>query len=126
MVLHLRDGVVNALPQDVAAERAVIGAALVGSRQLEDATEVLAGRDFYQPRHELLWDACLSVLRSGRPVDPVAVMGQLGGDLERIGGAPYLAELTSADVSPNPGQLLSYAGQVADKALRRRLLTASV
>ena len=111
-------------PQDQAAERAVLGAAMVGSRQLEDAAERLQGRDFYQPRHELVWDACLAVMRTGRPVDPVAVAGQLGPELDRAGGALYLAELTSADVSPNPGQLLAYADTVLDKALRRRLLEA--
>lgn len=102
----------------------MLGAALIGSRQLQDAADMLQGRDFYEPRHELVWDACLAVHRSGRPVDAVAVMGQLGKDVDRVGGPVYLAELTGQDVSPNPGQMLAYAQQVLDAALRRRLQDA--
>jgi replicative DNA helicase len=111
-------------PSDRDAERAVLGAALVGSQQVHDAGDVLAPRDFYSPQHEAIWAAILEVAGSSQPVDPVTVSARLGNELQRWGGPLILAELTSADVSPNPSALMHYAERVLDLALRRRLIDA--
>lgn len=116
----------STLPNDMAAERATLGAVLQGSRRgLEDVADTLRAGDFYQPRHEAIWDACMAVHRAGQRIDVPTVTAKLSRDLDRIGGPMYLVDLTSVDACPNPGQLAAYAQTVMDTALRRRLIEAA-
>lgn len=108
---------------NVEAERAVIGSVLSGV-DITDLADELAADDFYQPRHGTIWEACITVSRRGDRPDPVMVGSELGGDLQKIGGAPYLAELIGADVAPHPAQALHYARMIVGCALQRRLYDA--
>lgn len=106
------------------AERALLGSILTGAT-LDDLDSV-DSRDFYQPRHGLIFDACHDVARNGDRPDPVTVAKALGKELARIGGAPYLSELVSVDVAPTPSQAPHYAGIVLEAALQRRLVEAAI
>ena len=44
-------------PQDLGAERSVLGSMLLDRHALEDCLEELDGPDFYRPAHEAIWDA---------------------------------------------------------------------
>lgn len=115
----------DTLLQDPAAERAVLGSALMGSSHVHDAAGMLTAEDFHDVRHGILWDAILRVAQEAKP-DPVRVAGALGADLPRVGGHPALLDLASVEAAPNPAALLSYAERVLDAALRRRLVNASI
>jgi replicative DNA helicase len=110
-------------PQNVEAERAVLGAALAGSRLVEDAAGILQPRDFYRPAHETIWRTIIGMTG---PVDALTVSAALGAELVKVGGAPYLLDLASVESSPNPAAMLSYAQQVRDSAVRRRLVEAGI
>ena len=114
----------NAPPQNREAEQAVLGALLLGADIVDDIADELDGRDFYQPNHEAIFDACLAVHRRGERIDPLLVARQLGADLQRIGGAPYLHTLTTSEVTPTPAQARHYASLVLEAAIRRRLIDA--
>jgi len=107
-------------PCDVEAERAVLGALLLRPAAL---TEVdLTGAEFYQPRHQQIWAAIGALTGRGEPVDVVSVGAELmaTGMIGRVGGHPYLHDLTSAvDTTVNVGW---HAGIVAEQATRRRFL----
>lgn len=108
----------------VDAERALLGSILTGATL--DDLDHLDARDFYQPRHGLIFDACHEVARLGDRPDAVTVAKALGGELARIGGQLYLSELTSVDVAPTPAQAAHYAGIVLESALSRRLVEAAI
>lgn len=79
------------------AERAVLGALLadpeVALREVRDTA--VTWRDFADPRHQVLYAACLELDRIGRPVDPVTLGQYLEQRraLDKAGGKPYLAGL---------------------------------
>jgi len=103
--------------QDVNAEKAVIGAAMLDQRALEDIN--LKGEDFYRPQHEQLWDLILTEARAGRPVTPMAIVQRLIASPIPGMEAVYLHECM--DAAPVRGAVPHYAGIVTGLARLRRL-----
>lgn len=112
-------------PHDLAAEKAVLGAMMMAASAADDVTELLTGPDFYEPKHETIYDAIVSLLGS-RPVDPITVADELTkrGVFTMVGGPSYLHDLhSSVAIAANAG---FYAGIVRDHALRRRVIQAGI
>jgi replicative DNA helicase len=111
-------------PQDMAAEQSVLGAMMISKDAIADVAEVLRGVDFYRPSHETIHDAIIDLYGRGEPADMVTVANELQrrGELQRIGGAPYLHTITaSVPIAANAGY---YAEIVREKAILRRLVNA--
>ncbi len=111
-------------PQDMAAEQSVLGSMLLSKDAIADVAEVLRGVDFYRPAHETIHDAVIDLYGRSEPVDMVTVAAELQrrGELQRIGGAPYLHTLSAnVPIAANAGY---YAEIVREKALLRRLVDA--
>ena len=111
-------------PQDPDAEQSVIGSMLISKDAIGEVNEVLGGSDFYRPAHETIYDAIVDLYGRGEPADPVTVSAELNrrGDLQRVGGAPYLHTL-SASV-PIAANAAFYAQIVREKSILRRLVDA--
>jgi replicative DNA helicase len=111
-------------PHDLLAEQSALGGMLLSKDAVADVIETLRGADFYVPKHELIFDACLSLYSHGEPTDVVAVTDELikTGELQRAGGADYLHSLTS--IVPTAANAGYYASIVAERALLRRLVEA--
>jgi replicative DNA helicase len=109
-------------PNDDAAERAVLGAALLAPQVIADLAATLAPGDFYRPAHARLWSVLLDLDRAAEVIDPITVAAHLTdtGDLARVGGAPYLHTLI-ADV-PSAANATHYAGIVTEHARRRTVV----
>jgi replicative DNA helicase len=111
-------------PQDNAAEQSVLGSMLLSKDAIADVSETLRGSDFYRPAHEVIHDAIIDLFGRGEPADPVTVAAELQrrGELQRIGGAPYLHTLSAnVPIAANAGY---YAEIVREKAILRRLVNA--
>lgn len=111
-------------PQDMAAEQSVLGAMMISKDAIAEAVEVVRGVDYYRPAHETIHDAIVELYGRGEPVDMITVAAELQrrGELQRIGGAPYLHTL-SANV-PIAANAAYYAEIVHEKAILRRLVDA--
>ena len=111
-------------PHDLLAEQSAIGGMLLSKDAVADVLEVVKGVDFYIPKHELIFDAALSLYSRGEPTDAIAVTDELTkqGELSRAGGAEYLHELTS--IVPTAANAGYYGAIVAEKAILRRLVEA--
>ncbi len=83
-----------------------------------------AATDFYIPKHEIIFDAILTLYSHGEPTDVIAVTDELTktGELGRAGGADYLHTLTG--LVPTAANAGYYATIVAEKAVLRRLVEA--
>jgi replicative DNA helicase len=117
-------GIDRTPPQDMAAEQSVLGAMMISKDAIADVAEVLRGVDFYRPSHETIHDAIIDLYGRGEPADMVTVANELQrrGELQRIGGAPYLHTITaSVPIAANAGY---YAEIVREKAILRRLVDA--
>jgi len=111
-------------PQDMAAEQSVLGAMMISKDAIADVAEVVRGTDFYRPSHETIHDAIIDLYGRGEPADMVTVANELQrrGELQRVGGAPYLHTITaSVPIAANAGY---YAEIVREKAILRRLVNA--
>jgi replicative DNA helicase len=111
-------------PQDLAAEQGVLGGMLLSKDAIPDVIEVVKGRDFYQPKHEQIYDAILDLYGRGEPADAVTVANELTkrNELTRVGGPGYLHTLMeSVPTAANAGY---YAEIVHERAILRRLVDA--
>ena len=111
-------------PYDLLAEQSVLGGMLLSKDAVADVTGLLRGPDFYVPKHEVIYEAILTLYSQGEPTDAITVTDQLTktGDLQRAGGAEYLHTVTS--IVPTAANAGFYADIVAEKALLRRLVEA--
>lgn len=112
------------LPSDPDAEQSVLGAMMLSRDATDDVTGVLSGRDFYQPAHELIYDAISHLAAGGLPVDARTVCDELTrrGELNRAGGAAYLH--TCISNVPAPASAGYYAEIVRDRADSRAVVAA--
>ncbi|WP_353826945.1 replicative DNA helicase [Agromyces sp. SYSU T0242] len=111
-------------PHDLLAEQSALGGMMLSKDAVADVIETLRGIDFYVPKHEVVFDAILSLYSHGEPTDVIAVTDELTktGDLQRAGGVEYLHTLTS--LVPTAANAGYYASIVAERALLRRLVEA--
>jgi replicative DNA helicase len=109
-------------PQNLEAERAVLGCVLVEPAVLPRAIEVLQPEDFYKDAHRKVYGAMLRLFEKSEPADLLTVAEELRrqGALEEVGGQAALATLVEeATVATQFG---AYATIVREKALLRELI----
>ncbi len=111
-------------PNNIEAEKSVLGCCLSGEKPLAQVTAYLQSSDFYQPSHRLIYDVICELFIASRPVDTLTVSDALESrnQLESCGGIQYIASLP--DSAPLVSRALDYAELVRAKAVLRRLLTA--
>ena len=111
-------------PHDLLAEQSALGGMMLSKDAVADVVETVRGGDFYVPKHEIIFDAILSLYAQGEPTDVIAVTDELTkiGELSRAGGADYLHTLTS--LVPTAANAGFYSTIVAERALLRRLVEA--
>lgn len=109
-------------PYSQEAEAAVLGAALQNPDAFAELADLLSPEAFYEPRHSRIFRAMQELESRGAPIDPVALSDWLGADgqLEKVGGIDYLAELLNC-ATPN---LRYHVQTIAGYAALRQLLAS--
>ena len=112
-------------PQNLDAESSLLGAILIDSDALVRVADMVALEDFYDQKHQRIYEAILKLYNKHHPIDILTLSNQLSDDdfLDYVGGASYLTELTN--FVPTAAHVENYAEIVAQKGLRRRLIQAS-
>src|SRR6476661_10694578 len=110
------------LPNNLDAERSVLGAILLDNNALNVAIENLRPEDFFHEHHRRVFTQMIALGESQQAIDLVTLTEELHrkGDLEASGGAPYLAAL--ADGMPKVSNVEHYARIVKEKAILRNLI----
>ena len=110
-------------PQAVELERAVIGACLIEQDAFATVSDFLKPHSFYESKHQVIYQAILSLAAADSPIDVLTVVDQLqkNGELENAGGPAYIAELSRSMLSA--AHLEYHARIVAQKALARDLIS---
>jgi replicative DNA helicase len=113
------------LPNNLDAERSVLGAILLDNHALNTAIETLRPEDFFLDQHRRVFTQMIALGESQQAIDLVTLTEELHrrGDLEGSGGAPYLAALV--DGMPRVSNVEHYARIVKEKALLRNLIHAT-
>ena len=113
-------------PQAVEVEQEVLGAVLKDSNAINQMVEVLEDpAHFYSPKHQIIYQAVLSLYNNSEPCDITTVSDKLlkDGTLEKVGGRVYLVELVERVVST--ANIVSHANIVLEKSVLRRLIQTS-
>lgn len=110
------------LPNDMLAEQSTLGGMLLSQEATAEVFEEVRGADFYAPKHEIIFEAIVSLYGRGEPIDAITVTDELTktGNLVKAGGADYLHDLIS--IVPTAANASYYAHIVAEKATLRRLV----
>jgi replicative DNA helicase len=111
---------------DIGAEQGVLGGMLLAKDVIAEVMEILKSQDFYRPVHASIFDTILELHGRGEPADALTVAGVLAdsGELQRVGGVPYLHTLIES--VPTAANATYYARIVADQAVLRSLDEACV
>lgn len=112
-------------PQNLDAEASLLGSLIIDSDSFVKIADQINADDFYNEQHRLIFAAMRSLHDKRSSIDILTLSEQLknSGELDRIGGASYLTELTN--FVPTAAHMEQYAEIVADKSVRRRLIKAS-
>jgi replicative DNA helicase len=113
------------LPNNLDAERSVLGAIILDNNALNSAIENLRPEDFFLDQHRRVFTQMIALGENQQAIDLVTLTEELHrkGDLEASGGAPYLASL--ADGMPRVSNVEHYARIVKEKAMLRNLIHAT-
>ena len=111
-------------PHNLEAEESVLGSVMLSPDAANIAFEKLHAEDFYKPVHQIIFEAVGALFDGNQPIDAVTVADRLRrtGELDRVGGAGYLATLL--DGVPTTSNVAYYSEIVSETASRRRLLRA--
>src|SRR5258708_972512 len=110
------------LPNNLDAERSVLGAVILDNNALNAAIENLKPEDFFLDQHRRVFTQMIALGEAQQAIDLITLTEELHrrGDLEAAGGAPYLASL--ADGMPRVSNVEHYARIVKEKAILRNLI----
>jgi len=88
-------------PQAIEIEAAVLGAILVDSACMDDIAELLSAEMFYKEAHQIIDSAAFSLYKKNQYADILSVVEYLRntGDIDRVGGAVNITNLTDKIVT---------------------------
>jgi replicative DNA helicase len=109
------------------AERALLGSILLDNSALNLALEGVGKDDFFSEAHRITFEKMVAISEKNRTIDLVTLSEELSkeGQIERAGGAAYLAALTDGVPIGSSLAVSEYSRIVKDKSIMRRLINAS-
>ncbi len=112
-------------PQALPLEEAVLGAIMLDKDAVTSVLDILSAESFYSTAHQLIYKAMLILFEKSHPIDILTVTDQLtkSGDLETVGGAYAIVELTNRVTSS--ANVEYHARIVAQKYIQRSLIKSS-
>ncbi|MBR2795780.1 replicative DNA helicase [Candidatus Saccharibacteria bacterium] len=111
-------------PQDQVAEKSLLGAIMLQDSVMPEILTILKPSDFYEKRHEVIFDAMSRLYDQHKPIDLLTLTSELRSqkNLKDVGGAPYLTELSN--FVPAASHAKAYADIIEKASVRRRLIKA--
>ena len=109
-------------PQDVSAEKAVLGSIMLKPDVMVDIMDMIPKGGFYAGKHNTIYAVMIELANKGEPIDLLSLTSKLKdkNQLESIGGSSYLTELVSS--VPSAANALHYADIVKRKSVLRELI----
>lgn len=111
-------------PHDDDAEMAVLGGMLMSKDAIGEVSQMIEVTDFYQPKHQTIYESIINLFSASQPVDAVLVANELlkHGDLDKVGGVDYLHSLVAS--VPTAANATYYAEIVHQRAILRNVIAA--
>lgn len=112
-------------PQNLDAERSVLGAILLDSDAIVTVADIITPESFYVPAHQHIYAAMEVLYEKRQPIDVVTLTNQIKKmkKLKDVGGTAAVAELSN--VVSTAANAKHYAQLVAEAFVKRRLISMS-
>ena len=109
-------------PHSVEAEQSVLGGLLLEASALDKIADLITDDDFYRREHRLIYRQIVRLSELAKPVDVITVAEalEIAGDLDKIGGLPYLGSL--AQNVPSAANIRRYGEIVRERSIMRKLV----
>src|SRR5271167_4839919 len=115
----------NPPPQNIDAERSILGAVVLDNTSLAVAAKIVCSADFFHTHHQIIFRHMLRLADAGAPIELLTLSESLHKEktIETAGGDAYLASL--ADGMPKVSNVEHYAKIVKEKARLREIIHAT-
>lgn len=123
MQIEKLEGLGKVPPQATDLEQAILGALILERNQAtENVFKFLRPDHFYEPAHEIIYDSLLKMRSELLSIDMRTLFHFISkqGKIQQIGGAYYIAELTSKVSSS--ANIEYHARVVIEKSIKRKLI----
>jgi replicative DNA helicase len=119
---NMGDDAPRALPSNVEAEQALLGALLVDNDVADKVASFLGAKHFFEPVHGRVYAAAMSQIDRGRKVTPVTLSAffEMDDSLADVGGSEYLARLMGAAVTVDHAE--DYGREILSAYARREVI----
>lgn len=113
------------LPNNIEAEKAVLGSILIDDRCFPSLTSFLRSGHFYRDAHRVIYEAMCTLYAKRETIDFITVSDELERHLklEQVGGSDYIVSLVS--VVPTSASAMYYGHIVEKKGIFRALIGAA-
>ncbi|MDD5385062.1 MAG: replicative DNA helicase [Gallionella sp.] len=108
-------------PHSVEAEQSVLGGLLLEASALDKIADLMTDDDFYRHEHRLIYRQIVRLSEMSKPVDVITVAEalEIAGELDKVGGLPYLGSL--AQNVPSAANIRRYGEIVRERSIMRKL-----
>ena len=112
----------NVMPQNLEAEQSLLGSILYDNKILEDLPTSFNANYFFDPLHSNIFDACISLIDSGKLADPLTLKSYLKDNKYNldIDIEQYLIDLRDGVLSLSKAKF--YADEIRNCYIRRSLI----
>lgn len=109
-------------PQNIEAEKAVLGAIFLSNDALVESMEYVTYDDFFKRAHQIIFDKMVDLNDRDKPIDVLTIREELqkSNQVDDIGGVSYIVEL--AETVPTAANVVYYAKIVQEKSVLRKLI----
>jgi len=109
-------------PHSVEAEQSVLGGLLLEASALDKIADLMTADDFYRHEHRLIYRQIVRLSELAKPVDVITVAEalEIAGELDKVGGLPYLGSL--AQNVPSAANIRRYGEIVRERSIMRKLV----
>ena len=109
-------------PQNIEAEKAVLGAIFLSNDALVESMEYLTADDFFKRSHQIIKKKMVDLNDRDKPIDVLTIREELekANQVDDIGGVSYIVEL--AETVPTAANVVYYAKIVQEKSVLRKLI----
>lgn len=109
-------------PQALDLEEAVLGALMLEQDALNSVIDILKPEFFYKEQHQKIYESIIRLFGNSHPVDILTVTNELKskGELEFVGGAYYITQLTNRVASA--ANIEFHSRIISQKYIQRELI----